>query len=120
VARERGVLFVDLFTPMLAAYAAHAEPLTLNGIHLTAAGDRVLAGILVDALCGPDASSRPDVTRVEPLRKAVVEKDRLWFNRFQATDGYNVYGGRSALAYADGISNFDVLQREMAILDAMA
>ncbi len=119
VARDRGVPFVDLFTPMEKAYAASSAPLTLNGIHLDDQGDRLLAGILVSALCGPDTSRR-DESRREKLRQVVLEKDLLWFNRYQTTDGYNVHGGRSALAYSDNVSNFDVLQREMAILDAMA
>ena len=128
VAASRGVRFVDLFTPMEAAYRARATgaaPLTINGIHLTPAGNRVLAGVLVDSLCGrrsaaggAAAGGSPERAR-ELLLAAVREKEQLWFSRHQTTDGYNVYGGRSTLSYTDGLSNFDVLQREMQILDVM-
>lgn len=119
VAESRGARFVDLLEPTARAYAASRAPLTINGVHLNEAGNRVVAELLVDALAGGGA--RPSGTQVPDalaaLRAGAAEKARLWFNRYQATDGYNVYGGRSALEY-DGVTNFTVLQREMEILDA--
>ncbi|MBL8842617.1 MAG: c-type cytochrome, partial [Planctomycetes bacterium] len=118
VAASRGVAFVDLLERSAQAYERSAAPLTLNGIHLNEAGNRALAPALVEAL----AAGQPAVAPLAPpafeaLRAAVRDKALLWFNRYQATDGYNVYGGRSSLTY-DGVSNFTVLQREMEILDA--
>ncbi|MBM4013994.1 MAG: hypothetical protein FJ293_03390, partial [Planctomycetes bacterium] len=112
LATARGVPFVDAFAPMARAYAASTAPLTLNGIHLNDAGNRVLTDVLVAALAGRTAPPP-----VAPLLERTREKALLWFNRYQATDGYNVYGGRSSLSY-DGVTNFTVLQREMEILDA--
>jgi len=123
VAGEHNVPFVDLFTPMLARYAGAGakHPLTLDGMHLTEEGNRILAANLVHALADTNA---PAAQRLSPaqrdaLRAAVLEKDLFWFNRYQTTDGYNVYGGRSSLAYTDSQTNFEVLQRELEILDAL-
>src|SRR5262249_59362928 len=97
---SRHIPFVDLFTPMKKAFQEAKRPLTLNGVFLTEEGDHVLASILVDALCGPAKPDAPSLTPAQhaTLRAAVLEKDLFWFNRYQTTDGYNVYGGRSALA----------------------
>jgi len=49
----------------------------------------------------------------------VVDKDFYWFNRYRTGDGYNVYGGRSQLKFVDDVKNWDILQREMEVLDVM-
>ncbi len=55
---------------------------------------------------------------MEKLRQAVVDKDFYWFSRYRTVDGYNVFGGRSKLAWF-GQSNADVMKREMEVFDAM-
>ena len=52
------------------------------------------------------------------------EKNRQWHARYRTVDGYNVYGGRSKLAFHDGkggpkITNFHVMQEEMAQRDVL-
>ena len=118
VAAERKVKFVDLFTPTLAAYPSAPAPLTINGIHLNAAGNLLVAQVIDRALFG-DSEAPLSPTQLEPLRQAVIDKNFHFFHRYQTTDGFNVHGGRSGLSY-NGISNFDVMQREMQILDEMA
>jgi glucose/arabinose dehydrogenase len=130
VAAERGVPFVDLYAPMLRAYRLARRPLTINGIHLTEDGDDVLARIIEVALFPGDPDGA-DTQRTRDVRALVLEKNRLWFNRYRATDGYNVYGGRSNLRYtpgsfttggdryAEGVSNYEILQRELHVLDGM-
>ena len=117
VADANGVTFVDLFHPTLMAYKKAAEPLTINGIHLNEQGNRVVAQIIDQSLFGEQATPL-SATQLEPLREAVIDKNFYWFHRYQTTDGFNVHGGRSKLAYA-GISNLEVMQREMEVLDAM-
>ena len=120
VARERGALSVDLFAPMTQAYARSEAPLTIDGLHLNAEGNRALARILCDALFG---GAPPAVS--EELRAAVRAKDALWFQRYRAPDGFNIWGGRSRQVYEDAedptrrFSNFEVMQREMDRLDAL-
>ncbi len=117
-AKKHNVPFVDLFHPTLRAYETSAEPLTLNGHFLNERGNRAVAEIAVKALF-PQTQPQVPEQKLELLRQAVQDKNFYWFHRYRTTDGYNVYGGRSGLKYTDGISNWDVMQREMEILDAM-
>jgi len=118
VARDNAVTYVDLFEPSQRLYAAAAKPLTIDGIHLTSDGDRQLAEAIVEDLF-PDGAARPADAQLEKLRDAVLDKDFCFFHRYQTNDGYNVYGGRSYEKYV-GITNREVLQREMTVLDVMA
>ncbi len=117
VAKQTGVKFVDLFTPTLAAYEKAKEPLTINGIHLNEAGNRVVAEIIDGALFD-EAAPKSDEAVLAKLRAAIQDKNLHWFNRYQPTDGFNVHGGRSGLSY-NGISNRQVMDRENEILEVM-
>jgi len=55
VAKANGVPFVDLFAASKPLYAAAKSPLTINGIHLTAAGDAALAPVQFQAVFGKAA-----------------------------------------------------------------
>ena len=44
------VTFVDLFTPTKKLMDGASVPLTINGIHLSEAGDRIVAGLLMQGL----------------------------------------------------------------------
>ena len=127
VAHEAGVPYVDLFEPMLDRYQREETTLTINGIHLTERGNDVLSEVIVAGLCDDYRGLLVDGPQQEQLRDLVREKNLLWFNHYRATDGFNVYGGRSRLVFnnSTGVgqakwSNYEVLQREMAVLDAMA
>ena len=107
VARRNGVPFVDLFAPsqqMFAAAAKRGTSLTINGLYLTDEGDQLLAQAIVQAFAeGPTprrTSRRSRALDEEKLRAAVNEKNAQWEARYRTIDGNNVYGGRSALAYA--------------------
>jgi glucose/arabinose dehydrogenase len=134
VAAAHSVRFVDLFTPTRAAYASARTPLTSNGVHLNADGNQRVAEIIDRDLFGaPTASS---ATLLARLRPAVVEKNNYWYNRYRVTDGYSTYGERAFLTFIktnprdvnprtvankDDIlpSNYEVLERELAVLDVM-
>ncbi len=117
VAKDKGVAFVDLFTPTQAAYEKAEKPLTINGVHLNDAGNAVLAGIIADALLGqPTGAGAPDL---EKIRAAVLDKNFHWFNRYRTTDGFSIYGGRAGLKFTDGQTNKVVMDREMEVLDVM-
>jgi putative heme-binding domain-containing protein len=119
VARERGVLFVDLFAASLDLYPKAAKPLSLNGVHLTAEGNRLLAQAIDRALFPGEPALQLDAKALEDLRAAVLDKCFYWYQRYRVVDGYNVYGGRSWLKFVDNQTNRDVLQREMQVLDVM-
>lgn len=125
VAAANGALFVDLFAPSQKAYGK--KPFTLNGLYLNEDGDKAIAAAAFKALTGKDA---PKVS--EKLRQAVIAKNWEWHQRYRTVDGYNVYGGRSGLAYAPGVgafkqneqhpekpyvSNYQTMQQEMTQRD---
>jgi glucose/arabinose dehydrogenase len=119
VAKQNGVLFVDLYAASRELYAKSSTPLTIDGVHLSEAGNRALAPVILRSLFPDQKPPQKDAAELEKIRAAVLDKNFYWFNRYRTVDGYNVYGGRSQMKYAEDISNWDVLQREMAVLDVM-
>ncbi len=109
VAKAHQVPFVDLFAISKAAFAKASTPLTLNTIHLTEAGDRALSPEIFRALMGQAA---PEAGGLEKLRAAVLDKNKEWHARYRTVDGYNVYGGRSGLAFTPGKAGFKQGERE--------
>ena len=116
VCDTKQVLFVDLFTATQQLYPTAPEPLTLNGIHLLDHGNRAVAEVILRELF-PQVSLS-GFQNTHKLRKVVQEKNDYWFSRYRVVDGYNVYGGRSKLAW-HGQSNADVMRREMEIFDVL-
>ena len=123
VAKANGVRFVDLFTPTKAHYllAKRGEPLTINGLHFTAEGNRQLARIIDDALLLPGFAGGlpPDPKWLEKIRVAVLDKNRHFYQRYRATDGYSTFGGRAWLKFNNGQTNYEVVQRELEVIDQM-
>lgn len=118
VAGAKGVGFVDLFAPTLSRFGAGgATKFTINGVHLNPAGQQFVARVLDEGLFGGDG--RPgEFSRA--LRAEVNEKNRQWFHRYRAVNGFYIYGGRSKLKFADGEqTNADVMERERQMLDVM-
>ncbi len=113
-------MFVDLFHPTQELYAKASRPLTINGIHLTAEGNRMLAEVIVKALFSRGAelfkrtperfekSARPCSTRTFTGSTAIAR----W------TDIQSTVAGptwRSWMARPIAWS----IQREMEVLDVM-
>jgi len=119
VAARTSVLFIDLFSRSLDLYRAASQPLTSDGIHLNSYGHESIAAEILKTLCPREKISKSAGPGIEKVRAVVMDKDFYWFNRYRTVDGYNVYGGRSQLKYVDQVSNWDVLQREMEVLDVM-
>ena len=118
VAKAAGVVFVDLFTPTAKLYAEASRPLTINGVHLNDEGDKQVAA-LIDRLLFKDAAPARETAQLEKIRRAVLDKNFPWFNRYRATDGYSVFGGRADLKFTNGQTNRVVAQRELEVLDQM-
>ncbi len=120
VAQANGVQFVDLFTPSQKLFeeaAKQGQPLTINSHYLTAAGNKLLAPIMYQAVFGKAAPTGD----IEKLRATVIEKNDKWHARYRTIDGYNVYGGRSQLSFPSHgkkITNYEVMQEEMSQRDA--
>ncbi|MFM9065749.1 MAG: SGNH/GDSL hydrolase family protein, partial [Planctomycetota bacterium] len=117
VCEAKKVQFVDLFTPSQQLYSQVTKPLTMNGVHLLEHGDRAIADVIARQLFGVEKISK-DEAELERLRQAVLDRNYYWYSRYRVVDGYNVFGGRSKLAWF-GQSNADVMMREMEIFDVM-
>lgn len=88
LAGERGMLFVDLFTPLL----THPDAAwSLNGIHLTEAGHRVVATQIAEQLKFPVVSG---IAAPQSLLQAVERKNRLWQQYYRPTNWAFLFGDR--------------------------
>lgn len=108
--------FVDLFTATVKLYDENEQQLTLNGIHLNAAGYRELSDVISQALTSRPA---PPPESLERIYNAVEDKNWHWHNRYRATDGNDIWGSRAGLTFVDGQTNADVLKHELTMLDTM-
>ena len=117
VATEKGAAFVDLFSTSKRKFSRSSEPLTINGVHLNHEGNRQVAEVIVREISG--SVPRLSDENAETIRSAVQDKNWYWFNRYRATDGNDVWGSRSVLAFVDDQTNFEVLQNELIQLDYM-
>ena len=111
---DKSVPFVDLFAITNRLYKQTEEPLTMNGIHLLDHGNKAVAHAVIQQW-RPN-HRLPSDGDIAALRKAVLDKNYHWFSRYRVIDEYNVFGGRSKLAWF-GQSNADVMMREMEIFD---
>ena len=98
VALRKGVVFIDLFDPTRDAMKISDEPLTINGIHPTEKGYRFVACQMLSAM-GIDMPLESEITiedgrMHEDLRQAVLEKNRLFFQRWRPLNTEYVYGRR--------------------------
>ncbi|MBL8792974.1 MAG: dehydrogenase, partial [Planctomycetia bacterium] len=119
VAKANKVAFVDLYQPTTELYAKATKPLTINGIHLNADGNKQLAEAIDRSLFAGQGEVKRTPELLESVRKAVVDKNHYWFNRYRAVDGYSTFGERAFLKFVDGQSNYEVGQRELEVLDVM-
>ncbi len=115
-AKEAGVAFVDLFHPSLKLFENSTHPLTINGVHLSEEGNQQLAQVIAAELLGQPVTTS---NSLEPLRQAVLDKNLHWWNRYRASDGNDIWGGRSTLKFVNDQTNADVLQPELIMLDVM-
>jgi putative heme-binding domain-containing protein len=117
VAKANGVSFVDIYHPTLTLYPGAPEPLTINGIHLTEAGNYSLGHRIDQLLFTPHVNRT--MAAMDGLRKVINDKNFYWFNRYRTVDGFSIFGGRADLAFVGGQTNRVVAQREMEVLDVM-
>jgi len=136
VAKANGVPFIDLMTISGQLYKKAApKRLTMDTVHMTEAGDKLIAPEMFRALFDEAAPGG----NLEKLRSAINDKNAEWHARYRTVDGFNVFGGRSHLEFkaaapdskgatetaagrttrppadknAPKISNYQVMQEEM-------
>ena len=115
VCESKKVSFVDLFEPSKNLYAKSSKPLTMNGIHLLEDGEKAISEVILKSLF-PNEKPKANAAQLDKLQRAVADRNYHWYSRYRVVDGYNVFGGRSKLAWF-GQSNADVMMREMEIFD---
>ena len=115
-AADSGAMFVDLYSPTFQLFSSSKKRYTINGVHLNADGYRKLADIISKALLGKTVAADE---KLADIYKTVEDKNWHWHNRYRATDGNDVWGGRSKLKFVNGQSNADVLKHELIMLDVM-
>ena len=114
VAAERGVHFVDLFTPLLPLMDDPGPgDLTINGVHLNGDGNRIAARVISRSLGWlprdavlRDAGGDSDPALVEAIRL----KNELFFLRWRAVNGEYIYGRRRE---PFGVQNFPEEMRQI-------
>ncbi len=97
LAKQRGAVFVDLATPL--ALRKSATRLTEDGIHATEVGLREVAVLIARQLGAEENLS----ASMEPLRQAIIDKNRLWFDCWRPSNWSFAYGDRVAQPYGKGI-----------------
>jgi hypothetical protein len=121
VAADHGVGFIDLHERSAQMMATVAGDLTINGVHLTEEGDRLVAREFIDRFGGPvrfggvepRAPTAADRERLEALREAIRDKNQQFFYRFRPVNAEYVVGRR---VEPFGSQNFPA---EMKLLDEM-
>jgi len=117
VAKDKKCEFINLFTLSQDLYAKAKNPLTINGIFLSSEGNKILSQFIFKSLFGQNAPTKHK--HLDKINAAVLDKNWHWFNRYRATDGNDVWGGRSGLRFVAGQSNKDVLFHELTMIDVM-
>lgn len=92
-AAKQRATFVDTFDLMGGAKKEAPEhPLTDNGLHYGDEGYRTWSAKIVEGLGLANAVLTP--TETEPLRQVIIEKDRLFFNRWRPANETYLFGFR--------------------------
>lgn len=108
LARQRGAVFVDLAGPL--SQRKSGRRLTEDGIHLTEVGLHEVAVLIARQLGGQENPS----ASLEPLRQAIVEKNRLWFDCWRPANWSFAYGDRVSQAYAKAAGTEPSLKGDLA------
>lgn len=101
IAAERKLLFVDLFT-------GARQGLTDNGMHIKAEAQRHIAYELARKL----GIAAPPEARLEPIRLAVIEKHRLWYDYWRPANWKLLYGDDSRRQFTKAVKDYIPFREE--------
>ncbi|MDZ4850871.1 MAG: PVC-type heme-binding CxxCH protein [Pirellulaceae bacterium] len=108
VAEEQKVGFVDVFAATLESMESPGSDVTINGCHLTEAGDWIFAATLFKGAFG---RSPPAID--ESLRVAIIDRDRQYFRRYRPLNTFYYTGGRNKqygyLDFLPAMQNFELM-----------
>jgi putative heme-binding domain-containing protein len=119
IAKANDVPFVDFFSfPIFIPSNPGTASITTDGVHLNEDGNRYAADFILRNLSSRGSDS--SLEAIDRIHQAVLDKNFYWFNRYRCTDGYSTYGDRAFLRFApDEQSNYEVVQRELEVIDVM-
>ena len=120
-------------------YADSKAPLTIQGVHLNDAKATGRSRRSSIARCSATPPKHAGAAARHAARRRSSTRTFYWFQRYRVTDGYSTYGDRAFLTFVRGNaaqrqrrsrwprtakedvlpSNYDVLQRELPMLDVM-
>ncbi len=118
--RPTGVLFVDLFTPSLANFLRQAAHEADDQRHPSQRRGGPLRRR--HRVPGTVRRSRRRSTRCGSTTSAAGDQSRrtgIGSIRYRTTDGYSTYGDRAFLRFVGGQTNYEVVQRELEMIDLM-
>ena len=101
LARRRDLVFVDLFHSSL-------DNLTRNGMHVTPEAQPRLA----QEIAGRLGCATADTESLEPLRAAVREKHRLWYDYWRPANWKLLYGDDSQRQFTRGGNDYIPFREE--------
>ena len=108
VAAEQKIAFIDVFSRTEEAMKSPGTDLTINGCHLNEAGHALLASTVYRELFGEAA---PKFN--EPLRAAIIDKNRQYFRRYRPLNTFYYTGDRNKsygyLDFLPAMQNFDLM-----------
>ena len=105
IAKERDLGLVDL-------YSGGSSSLTDNGMHITAAAQQQVARQIASQL----GVALPGEKEIEPLRLAVMEKHRLWYDYWRPANWKLLFGDDSRRQFTRGGENWVPFREEWKFL----
>ena len=118
IARQEKVACVNLFDATNEAMQSPGNAMTINGVHLTKAGDRLFSELLFKATFEVEV---PQIS--DSLLATIVDKNHQFFRRFRPLNTFYYTGGRNKdygyLDFLPAMRNFDMMvaNRDQRIWD---
>jgi hypothetical protein len=94
MAKQEKYIYIDLYHPLKASSLAGL--LTMDGMHLVAQGQRVIAELIMESQGTPQKFSN----KLEPLRKEVLTKQQLWIGYWRPGNWAFLGGDRTTVPFS--------------------
>lgn len=103
LAKTRGLLFVDLFHPLL---RENDPACSSDGVHLSTLGQNRAAKLIANELKFPEATVK-NATAADSLHQAIERKNRLWQQYYRPTNWAFLFGDRQHVPASRDVENRD-------------
>jgi hypothetical protein len=103
LSKKRGLLFVDLFHPLL---QENDPACSTNGVHLSEVGQNRVAQLIAEQLKFPGVTLKNEAA-ADSLREAIRRKNRLWQQYYRPTNWAFLFGDRQHVPASRDVENRD-------------